>query len=129
MSNLPLDDVLTPDAIAALLETAEMRLLHKGDVLVMAERPIVGVRHVLRRIVVRRESPTEWRAVHLIRSGYEHEVTHSAVCGTVTDLGLLIGGWLSIPYARAEVVALCDNDLVRQDALAAEQRRREEVAR
>ena len=107
--DVPADEALTSAGIAELLEHGELRLLHVSETTIIAERQVLGVRGLTRRIVARQRSEHTWDVAHLIHGPglYEHAVTDRRVgLATVTAVGIFVGGVLSVPVARAEVHAL-----------------------
>ena len=98
---------LSAPSIAADFRAAHLELLvDQADVLV-AEQPVAGEPALRRRIVCQQQTPGEWRVAYVVtRSRYHHELVERRVFRDLDELGLFVGGCLSMPVSGAEVAAL-----------------------
>lgn len=108
--------------IVAVVREAGFTPSAENEVCVIADRPVLeGVRHVFRAVVFGRNQDHTWRAVMYRKTpskkagiAYEYEIFHDAhglplrraKFDDLDDIGIWIGGCVSIPWSRAEVRAI-----------------------
>jgi len=106
-ANLVQAPTMSAVAIAADFRAAHLELLVDQADVVVAEQVVAGEPGLRRRIVCQQQEPGTWRVAYVVtRNRYHHDLVDRRVFKDLDELGLFVGGCLSMPVSGAEVAAL-----------------------
>jgi hypothetical protein len=105
----------TADVVALLADKAGMRVLAQAGDIVIAERAVLGVAGVYRRVLAQWSPLGYWRLAVLFTVvqveaddvvHYRNRVLANTTVSDLDEMGLWVGGHLSKPYNETEIKAL-----------------------